>query len=234
VIVVFGHDERDADSGAAPLASGLRDIGETVVLAPLSTSADVVADVLAAAEEQAGPLDAVVLSSAGAATTEQGDLAGLDPVQWRDRVETPLERSLACFQGAHRRLRPRGGCLVVLVPTLSLVGAAGFVTWAAVAEGQRSLAKAAARAWGSEGIRVNCVAVPGALLSSPFGHHAEDGGRPGPEDRGLDRPGLPAPALPGPALRAQIAPVVASLVGGSWRAVTGATIAVDGGVWMTP
>jgi hypothetical protein len=31
-----------------------------------------------------------------------------------------------------------------------------------------------------------------------------------------------------------VALVLLSLVSGGWRAVTGATIAVDGGVWMTP
>jgi NAD(P)-dependent dehydrogenase (short-subunit alcohol dehydrogenase family) len=233
VIVVLGPEEA-YDSAAALLAAGLRDVGETVVEARLSTSGDDLAGVLATAEQRAGPLHAVVLASTGTAAAERGDLAELDPTQWRERVEKPLERTLACFQGAHRRLRPRGGCLVVLVPTLSLVGSSGFVAWSAVAEGQRSLAKAAARAWGNEGIRVNCVAVPGALLASTRDRGVDDGGRHGPEGPGLDRPGLPAPALPAPGMRQGIAPVVASLVGGSWTAVTGATIAVDGGVWMTP
>ena len=56
---------------------------------------------------------------------------------------------------------------MLLVPTLSLVGAAGYGPWAAVTEGQRALAKAAARAWGSRAVTVNCVAVPGPLLMAP-------------------------------------------------------------------
>jgi hypothetical protein len=35
-------------------------------------------------------------------------------------------------------------------------------------------------------------------------------------------------------MASSVAPVVASLVAGGWTSVTGATIAVDGGVWMTP
>jgi NAD(P)-dependent dehydrogenase (short-subunit alcohol dehydrogenase family) len=101
------------------------------------------------------------------------------------------------------------------------VGASGLVPWATVAEGQRSLAKAAARAWGREGIRVNSVAVPAGLLA--------------PATTGLDRPGQPPPSLSEiPDLPGPVASVVASFVSGPWSAVTGATLAVDGGVWMTP
>lgn len=247
VIFVLG-DGVGEDDAARSLGVGLGDQGETVVLGALdpgasdgahrqspgdgpptvacaATSGDEVAAALATAEDVSGPLGAVVLVSAGQEAAVAGDLAGLGPAQWRQRVEVPLARTLACFQGAHRRLRTGGGCLVVLVPTLALVGSSGFAPWAAVAEGQRSLAKAAARAWGREGIRVVCVAVPGALLGSttPPGH------------AGPDRPGQPGPALArSPDLRGAVAPVVASLVSDRWTAVTGVTVAVDGGVWMTP
>jgi len=221
-------EEEAVDPGAAParavglsLESGLRDQGEqAVVVAGAWTSGDEVADVLARTEEAHGPLRAVVLASAGDAATLEGDLVEIDPAQWHRRVELPLQRTLACFQGTHRRLRVSGGSLVVLVPTLALVGASGFVPWAVVAEGQRSLAKAAARAWGHDRITVNCVAVPGALLA-PSG--SPD--RPGQPDAALARP---------PDLRHEMASVVASVVSDGWTGVTGATIAVDGGVWMTP
>jgi NAD(P)-dependent dehydrogenase (short-subunit alcohol dehydrogenase family) len=251
VIFVLG-DGAGEDDAARLLGLGLRDLGASVALGALdpravdtddgvvpggvapgdglmtltcaASSGDDVAAVLARAEDALGPLHAVVLVSAGAAAVAAGDLAGLAPAQWRQRVELPLERTLACFQGAHRRLRTRGGCLVVLVPTLALVGSSGFAPWATVAEGQRSLAKAAARAWGREGITVGCVAVPAALLGAPVGG-----------DAGPDRPGQPSPALTRPPdLRGTVAPVVTSLVSAGWTGVTGITVAVDGGVWMTP
>jgi 3-oxoacyl-[acyl-carrier protein] reductase len=258
VIVVLG-DGADDGAGYDParsLVQGLRQLGEVVALAALApgmpstddvttdevmtlacamTSGAEVAEVLTRAEDAAGPLRAVVLVSAGRASTVSGELAGLDPTQWHERVEIPLQRTVACFQGAYRRLRGRGGCLVVVVPTVSLVGSAGFVPWAAVAEAQRALAKSAGRAWGHERITVNCVAVSGALLASPVSSEdpvaeSRGGGGPGP-----DRPGLPPPSLDrSPDMASSVAPVVASLVAGGWTSVTGATIAVDGGVWMTP
>jgi 3-oxoacyl-[acyl-carrier protein] reductase len=198
-------------------------------------SGDDVADLLDRAESAEERLHAVILASVGPAATDHGELTALDPIQWAERVEIPLHRTLACFQGSYRRLRGRGGCLVVLVPTLSLVGAAGLVPWAAVAEAQRALAKSAGRAWGREGISVNCVAIPAALLLSrpPL---PEAAGGDGPDRAtGSDRPGLPPPSLErAPSWESDVAPVLVSLTASGWTGVTGATIAVDGGVWMTP
>ncbi|HEY5252683.1 MAG TPA: SDR family oxidoreductase [Acidimicrobiales bacterium] len=219
MIVVLGEETAENDP-AGLLCAGLCAVGETAVVGLLASTADAVTEVLADAENRSGPVTAVVLVSAGSATGH-GDLADLQPEQWRQRVERPLQRTMACFQATHRRLRADGGSLVLLLPSLALVGAAGLVPWATVAEGQRSLAKAAARAWGAEGIRVNAVAVPAGLLA--------------PSADGRDRPGQPPAALGDtPDLEGQVAGVVVSLLSRPWAGVTGATIAVDGGVWMTP
>jgi NAD(P)-dependent dehydrogenase (short-subunit alcohol dehydrogenase family) len=203
MIVVLAEGGADNATGRA-LDEGLRSLGVEVAVGPLGTSGDEVAVVLADAEKDRGPVTAVVLASAGVSATDRGELAELDPTQWRQRVELPLQRTVACFQGAHRRLAAKGGCLVVLVPTLALVGASGYGPWATVAEGQRSLAKSAARAWGGEGITVNCVAVPAALLRS-----SETGA--GADDEDPDRPGQPSPALvAAPDLRGRVAALVAS------------------------
>jgi NAD(P)-dependent dehydrogenase (short-subunit alcohol dehydrogenase family) len=227
MIVVLAEGGGGNATGRA-LEAGLRSLGVDAVVGPLPTSGEEVAAVLVDLESAVAPLEAVVLASAGVSTTHHGELAGLDATQWRQRVELPLQRTVACFQGVHRRLAAGGGSLVVLVPTLALVGASGYGPWATVAEAQRSLAKSAARAWGGEAITVNCVAVPAALLrSSTTAMESED------EDP--DRPGQPPPALDeSPELEGRVAALVASLVAGPWRGVTGATIAVDAGVWMTP
>ncbi len=49
----------------------------------------------------------------------------------------------------------------------------------------------------------------------------------------LDRPGLPAATLPVPATSGgDVSALIAALASPPWTSVTGATIAVDGGVWM--
>ena len=218
----------DVDVGAE-LTAGLSVLGATVAPLPSSvlSGREDLRIALVEATRQLGRLDGVVLTSVGLEPTVRGDLAGLDALEWRARVELPLHRTLLCFQGAFDALSDVGGTVVVLVPTLSLVGAAGFAPWAAVTEGQRALAKAAARAWGQQAINVHCVAVPAALLTTRRG--GGDGA-----DEQIDRPGQPAPALRQPDVRADVAAVVHGLLSPAWRAVTGSTVAVDGGVWMTP
>jgi NAD(P)-dependent dehydrogenase (short-subunit alcohol dehydrogenase family) len=81
------------------------------------------------------------------------------------------------------------------------------------------MVKAAARTWGSAGVTVNTVLVPADLIAGTS----------------LDRSGLQPPALGGSVdIAANVTDVVATLVSGSLDGVTGQTIAVDGGVWMTP
>ena len=234
----------DTGSGA-DLAAGLEDRGAWVA----SLAVDQVSGPRAVdssfdtAAQQLGALDGVVIASVGTSAPRQRALAELDPDQWRERVELPLHRTLLCFQGALRSLRHSGGTVVLVVPSLSLVGAAGSVPWATVAEGQRALAKAAARAWGPLAITVNCVAVPAALLASASPRVASRDGaaradngdeRDNGHEVRFDRPGQPRSALDPPGMRTEVAAVVHALFTPAWRAVTGATVAVDGGVWMNP
>jgi NAD(P)-dependent dehydrogenase (short-subunit alcohol dehydrogenase family) len=223
VVVVGG------DSGAgAELARGLEDLGASVATLGADTweGRDEVRGVLDQARRRLSGLDGVVIASVGPASAVRALLADVDAGTWTERVERPLHRTLACFQAAFGCLGATGGSVVVLVPTLSLTGAAGFVPWAAVTEGQRALAKAAARAWGTSAVTVNCVAVPAELLVTET------------RDREVatpfERAGLPVTALERPDMRADVAPVVHALLSAAWRPVTGATVAVDGGVWMTP
>jgi NAD(P)-dependent dehydrogenase (short-subunit alcohol dehydrogenase family) len=232
VVAVVG-----GDSGAgAELAAALTALGVSVGSLGVEhlLGSDALRRALDAQAQRLGPLDGVVIASVGPAPSRRGALADLDAASWRDRVEVPLHRTLVCFRGAFDSLRQRGGSMVVLVPTSALVGASGFVPWGAVTEGQRSLAKAAARAWGRHGITVNCVAVPAALLVAGPADRAGGNDGSGGVETSLDRPGQPTPALGHPDMGADVAPVVRALLSPAWRSVTGATLAVDGGVWMTP
>ncbi len=179
------------------------------------------ADALRRAREALGGLDAVVDARVTPAATEPKPVGELSAEDFRERAEVPLQRTLHALQASYDALRTDGGGAVVLVvPASSMTGVSGLVPWIAAAEGARSLAKAAARAWGSEGIRVNCLAVSVEALAGTT--------------TPLDRAGLPPPASGHADLRCDAGPVLAALVGDGFRGATGQTVAVDGGVWMTP
>jgi 3-oxoacyl-[acyl-carrier protein] reductase len=131
-----------------------------------------------------------------------------------------MRTTLFVLQAAHRQMEGRGGSIVLVTPTVSMSGAARLVPYTTAVEGQRLLAKSAARQWGPDGIRVNCVA--------PAPEHAPIG---------VDSMAvsLAPPALGGPGdVVADVAPVVAWLASDAAHFVTGATVCADGGVWMAP
>jgi 3-oxoacyl-[acyl-carrier protein] reductase len=137
-----------------------------------------------------------------------GELVSLSQEEWAAVAEAPLRRALHVLQRAHQSLRGNGGRIVVLLPSLVMTGAAGVAAASAAAEGYRSLAKAAARAWGAERIAIQCVLVP----------------------TDINRPGLQPPALQS---APDLASVLAALLDPRLDLVTGLTLAADGGIWMT-
>jgi 3-oxoacyl-[acyl-carrier protein] reductase len=162
------------------------------------------------------PLAIVRLAITSAQTTA-GELAEIELDTWVERTEAPLREAIAFHQAAQRFLATRGGRIVVLVPTVGLAGGPGFVPLAATAEADRTLVKAQARVGGALGITLNTIAVTSSLLAG--------------SGVDIDRGGLPALALAAPGL-AQVADVIVGLLGPAFAAVTGQTIAVDGGCWM--
>jgi 3-oxoacyl-[acyl-carrier protein] reductase len=208
VVVVATEPARRA------LADGLRRERLAVAVVPPGDDYDGGLD---AAAEAIGGVDAVVWAETAPGLATPALLTDVDEARWHELVAGSLRRYVAFLQAAERQLRG-GGRLVVMVPTLGLDGAGSSVAWASVAEGQRSLAKSVARVWGTNGVTVNCVAVPARLLAGV----ADD----------LGRPDLQQPALPDPDLGNDATGVVAALCGEAMSAVTGATIAVDGGRWM--
>ncbi|TMM20478.1 MAG: SDR family oxidoreductase [Actinobacteria bacterium] len=228
-----GVEVRDSVAGSS---------GEIATVSSAFRSGADVEHALERASERIGRVDAVVDVSSPGLGAVPTPVAELDEDGWVVRAETPLRRARYRLQGAYRHLRGGGGRIVVILPSLSMTGASGLVPWVSVSEGYRALAKAAARAWGTEGITINCLAVPADLLAvgapassdpSSYDGQAEDRVE-GPVPS-LDRPGLPAPALGrSPEMRTEVAAAVATLLDEGFRFVTGATVAVDGGVWMTP
>jgi NAD(P)-dependent dehydrogenase (short-subunit alcohol dehydrogenase family) len=198
------------------IASGLRHAGyEVIGIDDYETAAAIATAIRAAAPTG---LAAVVDAGFFLEPPNLGELALTDAETWQRQAEQPLRRALHVLQGAHQCLRESGGRIVVLLPSLVMSGAAEVVAWASAAEGYRSLVKAAARAWGGEGITIKSVLIPASLTAGSA----------------VDRPGLQPPALGRvPDLQSDIGPAVAALLDERLDVVTGLTLAIDGGVWMT-
>jgi 3-oxoacyl-[acyl-carrier protein] reductase len=211
-------------SGA--LAEGLRLAGAAVVAIGVAdgvacdlTSADAVAACLAAAEASFDSPPAVIRLGIRRVQSVPIDVATMTLDEWAALAEAPLREAFAFHQAAQRFFGDRPGRVLVVVPTVGLSGAPGLVPLATTAEADRSLVKAQARVSGQRGVTINCIAADSALLAS--------------SDTDLDRGGLPVRALSTPDV-SQLAGVILGLLGPGFDAVTGQTIAVDGGRWMTP
>jgi NAD(P)-dependent dehydrogenase (short-subunit alcohol dehydrogenase family) len=198
------------DAGAgAEVAAGLEASGVAVAT---TTSRFASAHAAGAAFAPFAPFDVLVHVPADAAALVRAPLAATSESEWDERGESVLRSALWSCQAAHAVMTANGGGRIVLVtPTIGLVGGAERVALATAAEGVRTLAKVAARQWGGSGITVNCVAV------------AVDADDDGPLTPALGRAAD---------LRSDVAAAVALLIDARAHAITGVTIPVDGGVVM--
>ena len=213
VVLVTGAD--------APLGAGLRDglrhAGAAVAEVDGAIDSRDDADrAVAAAIELVGPPDALVHAAVEPAGLVARPFVELGDDDWWAVWEGTMRRSLWLCQALHPHLAGRDGRVVFCTPTLSMSGAPGYAALAAAVEGQRLLAKSAARQWGADGITVNCIAPDPALLGIDAGEVALSA-------PALGRVGDPAEDL---------APIVAFLCSPASHFLTGATLTADGGSWM--
>jgi NAD(P)-dependent dehydrogenase (short-subunit alcohol dehydrogenase family) len=194
----------------------------TPLVDELSTTLRALGHTVGALDERSDQLDAVVRVAGSLEQLTSVPLAELSADDWQARTSQPLHAALAFHQAAARHFVDRAsadrrGRIVVVVPTVALTGGAGVVPLATTADAERSLVKSQARALGPYGLTVNCIAVDSALLAG----------------RSLDRAGLQARPLPVPTV-ADLAATIDGLLSPAFDAVTGQTIAVDGGRWSAP
>ncbi len=187
-------------------------------------SPDGAGDVIARASGALGTtVDVVVhaMHPMGDATAAPSSFADVTDAAWDATWERTMRSTLFLFQAAFPAMRDGGfGRFVVVTPTLSMSGAPGLAPLAAAVEGQRLLAKSAARQWGAHGITVNCIAPAPELALEGVSAASVSLAAPA-----LGRAGDP---------RADLGPVVTFLASEAAHFVTGATLCVDGGVWMAP
>lgn len=176
------------------------------------------------ARDELGAIDALVIAVGSAQSRQVQSLTSLSAKQWQSACLDPLRTSRHCLQAAWRMLAGQPASIVLLGPDLALTGAPGLVALSVLSEGQRGLMKSAARQWGGQGIRLNWLGV----ASTVFAAELADARLPQSPELGPPPPALGA----APAIAGGVAASIAMLINSSH--VTGASIPVDGGLWMVP
>jgi NAD(P)-dependent dehydrogenase (short-subunit alcohol dehydrogenase family) len=222
----FATAKAFAAQGATVVATGIdaARLAEAAVAAPgvrfVRSDAGADADVAALAEAH-GPFDVVFLNAgaAGFAALTEGDAALFDLI---------VQRNFRSVWLGLKSLGPRvrdGGSIVVNTSVMNEMGMAGGGIYAAAKAAARSLVRTAAREFAARGVRVNAVS-PGPIATPIYG-----------------KLGFPQETLDGFAadLRArtplgrfgaaeEVAGAVLYLASPGASYVTGAELAVDGGL----
>ena len=228
--------------GMSGLAAGFLDCGaqvaqlgddaETLAAAPdgvtrisgtFDTQAAADAGVAALAEAVGAP-DLVVVSLLPRAAMRIAPLSALSEDEWRLGACDGLRTLVYLLRALSPRIKGRGVAVVLVGPSLSLVGCPEMVALTTLLEGQRGMVKSIARQWGGSGVTLNWVAVAPRALS-PLFDAAPLAAKPDAVSVALGRPLDP---------RREIAPIIGFLGSGAGRAITGACLTLDGGEWMVP
>jgi enoyl-[acyl-carrier-protein] reductase (NADH) len=218
--ISVGHDL----AGAA--VDGLSDLGASVVRIgadlDITSGASVAAGVNAAVAASGAP-DLVVLSVIPEAALLVATIDAAEEADWWSATMDGLRVTVRILQALGPHMKPRGGAIAFLAPSASLVGTPSMVALTTLLEGQRGLMKSVARQWGAAGVTLNWIAAAPRALA-PF-EGVSLAAKPDAVSVALGR-------APDP--RTEIAPVLGFLGSKAGRAITGATLMLDGGEWMVP
>jgi NAD(P)-dependent dehydrogenase (short-subunit alcohol dehydrogenase family) len=231
-VAVVGRDEGSAASAAAALAeqSGTR----VVALAGDLTVAGEADRLLAAGAEQLGDLRGVAVTT-GLGIRGQRDLAAGSDDDWAATFDDVLLATVRVCRAAVPRLCAGGGGAIVTTAAYSIRSPkAHQVPYSALKAGVATLTKNLAKAYGSAGVRANCV-CPGAtetdvLAAMRTGVAAERGW---PVEEALERVMVEEWGMRVALGRAgrpeELGDVVAFLLSERASYLTGALVNVDGG-----
>jgi 3-oxoacyl-[acyl-carrier protein] reductase len=168
-----------------------------------------------------GRLDGVVHNATSGLSPKPVTLPDLPLEDLRDQVGVSLRGSWLLATIAKPHLVASHGSILLLTSEAGFEGKAKLAPYAAVKAAQRGFARALAREWGPEGVRVNCIAplastpaLEKALVMDPDMGPRLFGRNP------LGRMGDPVD---------DIGPVARFLLSADARYLTGNTVMVDGG-----
>ncbi len=209
----------DADGAAGVVAEIEAAGGRALALAADVSKPEEAAALVARCEDELGELDALVCN---AGITRDNLIARISAQDFDDVIATNLGGTFhVCQAAARRMLRRRRGSIVTMSSIVGIHGNAGQTNYSASKAGLIGLTKSLAKEIGSRGVRVNCIA-PGYIsteLTDVLPENAREallGATP------LGRLGEPE----------DIARCVRFLVSDASGFVTGAVLAVDGGLGM--
>ena len=212
-VAVCGRDAAAAEEAAREIGHGARgygcDVGDSAAVDRL----------FAAVEETLGPI-CILVNNAG--ITRDGLLVRMKDADWDAVQQTNLAGAFHCCRAAARgMIKRREGRIINITSVVALRGQAGQANYAAAKAGLIGFTKSYAREVASRNITVNAVA-PGYIQTGMTSGMDAKAVETALAHIPLGRPGSPE----------DVAAAVAFLAGDSADYITGAVIAVDGGLGM--
>jgi 3-oxoacyl-[acyl-carrier protein] reductase len=172
-----------------------------------------------------GAVHAVVHNATSNQSSQPHRLEAVDRALFDDHIGVSLRGAYHCAIASFDALRATGGTLIVMTSPAGVEGSATLPLYATVKGALRGFAKSLAREWAPDGVTVNVVSP---LAFSPAMEHAI-AADPAMEER-LNRR-VPLGRVGDPETDVGVA--VAFLVGPDAGYITGQTLGIDGGHFMS-
>lgn len=184
-----------------------------------------VADLVQAAIGRYGHLDAIVHNATSGLSSQPQRLEDVDGAALADHSSVSLTGAFNCAIEAHTALAERSGSLLVMTSPAGIEGSGTLPMYATMKGALRGFVKSLAREWGREGITVNAVSPLGFSPAMVRAVEAD----PAMETRLSNR--VPMGRVGDP--ETDVGVGVGFLLGPDARYITGQTLGIDGGHFMS-